>query len=268
MLAGGESRTVFEMGVVDSRSQESVDATREQLEPIAQSLSEDLGGTFVQVTGSAFVREASLDATNRALQISLPVALLLCLLVGSLFLRSIRYGLAAIVPILMVVAWLYAVMYAAGFAINLVTATIAAVSIGIGIDFAIHFISRYRDELAAHGVRQTAVRIAGEGTGLALVASAISSAVGFGILAFAPMPLFAAYGLLTALMIVMALVATLAVLPSILVAITCDAPTGDEPADRRNDPGEPLDLSRGPRPLPEPAPGDRSSTPQLASSRE
>ena len=36
------------------------------------------------------------------------------------------------------------------------------------------------------------------------------------------MPLFAAYGLLTAIMILMALVATLAVLPSLLVLITCD----------------------------------------------
>ena len=110
---------------------------------------------------------------------------------------------------------------------------IAAVSIGIGISFAIHFIARYRQELARHGTRSVAVRIAGEGTGLALVASAVSSAVGFGILALAPMPLFAAYGLLTALMILMALVATLAVLPALLVAITSDRveapPSGDAP---------------------------------------
>jgi predicted RND superfamily exporter protein len=224
---GEQPSTVFEMGVVDSRSQESVTATRELLTPIADSLSDDLGGSFVQVTGSALVREASLDATNRALQVSLPVALVLCLLLGSFFLRSLRYGLVSVVPIMMVVAWLYAVMYAAGFAINLVTATIAAVSIGIGIDFAIHYIARYREELARHGARITAVRIAGEGTGLALVASAASSAIGFGILALAPMPLFATYGLLTALMIVMALVATLAVLPAILVATTRDRVADD-----------------------------------------
>ena len=219
---GTEGRTVFRMGVVDSRSQQSVEATRDALTPIADALSNDLGGTFVEVTGSAVIREASLAATNRALQVSLPVAVLACLVVAGVFLRSIRYGLASIVPILMVVSWLYAFMYLAGFAINLVTATIAAVSIGIGIDFAIHFIARYREELERHGDRRTAVRIAGEGTGLALVASATSSAVGFGILAFAPMPLFAAYGLLTAIMIVLALVATLAVLPSILVVITRD----------------------------------------------
>ncbi len=194
---------------------------------MAAALSDDLGGTFVQVTGSALVREASLEATNRALLVSLPTALVLCLIIGSVFLRSLRYGVAGIVPILMVVAWLYAFMYLAGFAFNLVTATIAAVSIGIGIDFAIHFIARYREELGRTGLRAEAVRIAGEGTGLALVASAISSAIGFGILALAPMPLFAAYGLLTALMIVMALIATLAVLPGILVAITSDDPAPD-----------------------------------------
>lgn len=222
--AEGElSRTRFELALVDSQSQASVVAARELLEPIAATISADLGGTFVQVTGSPFIREASLDATNNALQTSLPIALLLCLAVASVFLRSIRYGLASIVPIVMVIAWLYAFMEIAGYRINLVTATIAAVSVGIGIDFAIHFIARYREELARRGLRSEAVRVAGEGTGVALVASAFSSAIGFGILALAPMPLFAAYGLLTALMIVMALVATLLVLPSLLMVITCDA---------------------------------------------
>ena len=222
VLDGEDSRMVLVVGVVNSRAQESVASAKEDLAPIADAISADLGGSFVQTTGSAFVREAALDATNRALQVSLPVALVLCLVVASLFLRSVRYGLASVVPILMVVSWLYAFMYVAGYAINLVTATIAAVSIGIGIDFAIHFIARYREELARHGSRQLAVRVSGEGTGQALVASAASSAVGFAILALAPMPLFAAYGLLTALMIVLALVATLAVLPSLLVLITCD----------------------------------------------
>ncbi len=222
-INGSEGATVLELGLSNTRSQQAVNATKTDLDPIAAAISEDMGGTFVEATGSPFIREASLVATSRALLISLPVALILCLLVGSVFLRSLRYGVASIVPIMMVVTWLYAFMQLAGFAINLVTATIAAVSIGIGIDFAIHFISRYREELARTGTRRAAITAAGEGTGLALVASAISSAVGFGLLALAPMPLFAAYGLLTALMILMALVATLTVLPSLLVLITSDA---------------------------------------------
>ena len=72
------------------------------------------------------------------------------------------------------------------------------------------------------GDRLHAVRRAAEGTGLALVGSALSSVVGFLILALAPMPLFASYGLLTAVMITLALTATLLVLPSLLVAVTRD----------------------------------------------
>jgi predicted RND superfamily exporter protein len=229
----GPDATQIVFAVPNSRDQGAVRDARAILDATADAISEDLGGTFVQATGSPIVREASLEGTNRALLVSLPIAVLACLAVASTFLRSIRYGLASVVPILMVVAWLYAFMETAGYSINLVTATIAAVSIGIGIDFALHYISRYREELARWGQRSVAVRIAGEGTGLALVASAVSSAVGFGILAFAPMPLFAAYGLLTAIMILMALVATLAVLPSLLVLISSDeqADISDLPLD-------------------------------------
>ena len=46
--------------------------------------------------------------------------------------------------------------------------------------------------------------------------------VGFAILAFAPMPLFASYGFLTAVMIAMAGAASLLVLPSLLMVITRD----------------------------------------------
>ena len=215
--------TRFDIGLVNSRAQENVIEARDALAPITGAISDDFGGSFVQTTGGPFVRQESLDATNRALQISLPIAAVLCVLIAAAFLRSLRFGVVSVVPILMTVAWLYAFMERAGYSINIVTATIAAVSIGIGIDFAIHFISRFRQELESVGDRMDAVRLAGEGTGSALVASAVSSAVGFGILALAPMPLFAAYGFLTAVMIVMALVATLLVLPGILVMITRDS---------------------------------------------
>jgi len=224
----GADATQIGFAVPNSRDQGTVRQARALLDATAAAISNDLDQAFVQATGSPIVREASLDGTNRALLISLPIALLACMTVASTFLRSLRYGMVSVVPILMVVAWLYAFMEIAGYSINLVTATIAAVSIGIGIDFALHYISRYREELERSGRREVAARIAGEGTGLALVASAVSSAVGFGILAFAPMPLFASYGLLTAIMILMALVATLGVLPSLLVVVTRDetpAPT-------------------------------------------
>ena len=65
-----------------------------------------------------------------------------------------------------------------------------------------------------------AVQKAAGGTGVALVASAASSIVGFAIMGFAPMPMFASYGQLTSLMIFFALISSLVVLPALLTLVT------------------------------------------------
>jgi predicted RND superfamily exporter protein len=80
---------------------------------------------------------------------------------------------------------------------------------------------RFREELRTHG-RLAAVQRAGASTGGALVGSALSSMLGFVVMAFAPMPLFATYGLLTAVMIGFAALAALVVLPPLLMVITSE----------------------------------------------
>ena len=226
-LENGESATRLTVGLPGSRDAETIVVARDDAAPLISVFNAELesldSGAFTVLTGGPITRQESLDAISRALQVSLPIAVSVCLLIAAAFMRSIRYGVVVIVPILVVVSWLYAFMFLFGFAINIVTATIGAVSIGIGIDFAIHFAVRYREELAERGARAAAVQAAGEGTGVALVASAASSVAGFAVLAFAPMPLFASYGLLTAVMIAMALAASLLVLPGLLMLITKDS---------------------------------------------
>ena len=65
-----------------------------------------------------------------------------------------------------------------------------------------------------------AIERAARSTGMALIASASSSVVGFAIMGFAPMPMFSAYGILTAVMVFMAAAAALLVLPSLLLLVT------------------------------------------------
>jgi predicted RND superfamily exporter protein len=221
---GAAHATVFSVGLVNSRAQEAITAARDALEPVVADLRADLSTLgvphVVEATGPPIVRQAGLEAISRALQVSLPIAVVLCFLIAAAFMRSVRLAAVVVVPILMTVAWLYAFMEVFGFAINVVTATIGAVSIGIGIDFAIHYTMRYREELGGGAAPLEAVRVAGDGTGTALIASASSSIVGFAILGFAPMPLFASYGFLTAVMILMALGSSLLVLPGLLVLVT------------------------------------------------
>jgi len=211
---------------VGSRAQENIGLARDALEPLITQLETDLNGGItpaqVTLTAGPITRDEQLRAILRSLLISLPISVILCLVLAALFMRSLRYAVVSIVPILLVVAWLYAFMYFAGFGVNVATATIGAISIGIGIDFAIHFTMRYRQEMEQHPTRVDALSAAGTGTGGALAGSAASSIVGFAILALAPMPMFASYGLLTAVMIAMALTASLLVLPSLLMLVTSD----------------------------------------------
>jgi uncharacterized protein len=219
--SGDRQATQITFELPGTRNVEHVQVALDELSPIAETLEEELGsGAFVSLTGGPFARQESLNATFRALQRSIPIAIVLCLALTAVFMRSLRLALVSTVPIVLVVAWLYAFMFVFGFSLNLVTATIGAVSVGVGIDYAIHFTMRFREELAEGFDRFEAVHRAGSSTGMALLGSAASSVIGFVVMAFAPMPLFAAYGLLTAVMIVFAATAALVVLPPLLVLVT------------------------------------------------
>jgi predicted RND superfamily exporter protein len=141
----------------------------------------------------------------------------------------VRFAIISVNPIGFVVAGLYAFMAIADYRVNVVTATIAAIAVGVGIDFSTHFTARFREELEEVGDPLLAVRRAGTGTGGALVLSALTSVLGFAVMATAPTPIFATFGLLTAVMIALALAASLLVLPSLLVMAAPQVETVDVP---------------------------------------
>ena len=215
-----ENVTVISLGIPGTREQTIVTAARESLEEDIQLLGDSEAITRSGLTGSPFAREAQLNATTKTLSISLPIAAVGAFVLLLLTMRSIRYAMVTIIPIGLVVAWLYGLMYLTGFILNFVTATIGAISIGVGIDYSIHMTERFREELRRAPDKVQAMRQAARGTGAALVASAGSSIVGFSIMGLAPMPMFASFGILTALMIVLALAASLVVLPSLLLLVT------------------------------------------------
>ena len=213
----GEQEIILVVGVLGSRQQANIGSARQALEQDLDPMRQVPSISFVGLTGSPFTREATLQATTRALNVSLPVAVAACLILLAFWMRSVTLAVVTIIPIGLVVSWLYAFMYVAGYSLNFVTATIAAVSIGVGIDYSIHMPQRFREELGrGHGAEE-ALRAAASGTGVALAGSAGSSVIGFAVMAFAPMPLFSAYGVITAAMIFMAAAAALFVLPSLLL---------------------------------------------------
>ena len=216
---GEEYSTVFSLGILGAREQANLAAARTSLDNDLHLLRHLPSISEVGITGSPFTREATLIATTRALTISLPVAAVACFLLLTLWMRSPAYAFVTTLPVGLVVSWLYAFMYLTGYSLNFVTATIAAVSIGVGIDYSIHMTQRFRQELPLHPDAVSALRTAAAGTGMALFGSAASSVVGFAVLGLAPMPLFATYGVISAVMVLMAGLAALLVLPAMLLLV-------------------------------------------------
>ena len=200
---------------------------QEALEDAAAAYEAGNANVTASVAGEVLTQFVSMESFTRSMLVSLPLALLLTFLIASVILRSIRYALVSVLPIGLVVIGVYAFMATFDYTVNVVTATIAAIAVGVGIDFSTHFTARFREELARRGDRLAAVRAAGAGTGGALVLSAITSVLGFAVMAMAPTPIFATFGMLTAVMIVLSLAVAILVLPSLLVVVTTKQLTAD-----------------------------------------
>lgn len=212
--------THFSVFLPGTREQSAVVRARDSIDENLRSLDSSSAITSYGLTGSPLIRQAQLEATTRSLQTSIPIAAGAAFVLLLVAFRSIRFAIVTIIPIGLVVVWLYAIMQVSGFALNFVTATIGAVSIGVGIDFSIHLTERFREELGRSETRLAAMTQALRGTGVALAGSASSSIVGFAIMGLAPMPLFSSYGYLTSIMVFLAVLAALVVLPSLLLVVT------------------------------------------------
>ena len=225
LSAEGAHITSIWFQIPGTRDQAVVTAMEQSIQPKMAGLQDHRSISKVGLTGSPFTRKAQLSASTRTLYTSLPIALIAAVILLTATMRSIKYAVITVIPIVLVVAWLYGIMYISGFALNFVTAMIGAISVGIGVDYSIHMTERFREELRRTKDAADAIKMTARGTGVALVASAASSIVGFAILGFAPMPMFAAYGQLTAVMIFLALVASLLVLPCLLIVVTSTSKT-------------------------------------------
>jgi len=212
-----EQISYIQVFIPGTQEQSIISKAQENLEQHLSLFNNNSNFKVIGLTGSPFVRKAQLDATTKSFQTSLPIAIIATFIVLSVAMRSFRYAAITVIPIILIVAWLYGFMYLGDFSLNFVTAMIGAISIGIGIDYSIYMTERFRQELKLSNIKIEAIRKATHGAGTALVASAVSSIAGFSILYFAPMPIFSAYGLLTAVMIFFALTVSIIVLPSLLM---------------------------------------------------
>jgi hypothetical protein len=139
------------------------------------------------------------------------------LVIASLALRSLVGGLFVALPLALAVATNFGVMGLASIPLDIGTSTISAMAVGIGADYAIYFLFRLREELATDGDLEAALdrTLRTSGKAILFVSSAI--AAGYLTLCFSGFAYHIRLGTLVALAMVVSSVASLTVLPALVL---------------------------------------------------
>ena len=126
-------------------------------------------------------------------------------------------GFIAVGPIVLVLFWVLGTMALFGIPYNVITALITALSIGIGVDYTIHIIHRYEEEFEHSRDPEAAARRTLGTTGSALLGSALTTGLGFGVLILSSLTPFQQFGIVTAITIAYALIAAIVVVPPAMI---------------------------------------------------
>lgn len=139
--------------------------------------------------------------------------------------RSWKIAAIAIVPNMLSAGVILGVMGWFNLPLDMMTITIAAITIGIAVDDTIHYIHRFKEEFEVHRSYQMAVENCHASIGKAVFYTSLTVIVGFSILALSNFIPTIIFGLLTGLAMFIALVLVLTLLPKMLMTFK---PLGSE----------------------------------------
>jgi predicted RND superfamily exporter protein len=140
-------------------------------------------------------------------------------LISALLLRSVVGGLLVATPLALTVAVDFGLMGLAGLPLDTNTATIAALAVGIGADYAIYFIFRLREELVHEPVLDIALRRALVTSGKAVLFVSTAIAAGYLTLCLSGFSYYVRMGTLIAAAMLVSSTATLALLPAMIAVL-------------------------------------------------
>jgi predicted RND superfamily exporter protein len=148
--------------------------------------------------------------------LSLAVSLGICFLVIVFVYRSARVGIVCLTPLVLTILLNFAVIVLSGNTLNFGTAATASIAIGIGIDYGIHFVSKYRLLRREGKGERDAIVDTMQTTGKAIIFNAVSVAAGFLVLLFSVFVPVTNIGWVVALMMLSSALGALIVLPAML----------------------------------------------------
>ena len=196
----------------------------ELIKKIKKDLVEEIGlkESQVKLTGMLVLYNNVLESLIRSQILTIGVVFIAILIMFLFLFRSLKYAFVAIIPSILASASVLGLMGWLAIPLDIMTITIAAICIGIGVDHSIHYIHRFREEIKSGCSSKIAVKNSHASIGKAIYYTSIIIIIGFSILSLSNFVPTIYFGTFTAFAMLIALIANLTLLPLLLININSD----------------------------------------------
>ena len=190
----------------------------ELLQRIEAGIESDFGfaDEDVQLTGILVMYNNVLQSLFQSQILTLGVVMLAIMLMFLVLFRSFMIALICIIPNAIAAAFVLGIMGWVGIPLDIMTITIASISVGIGVDNTIHYMHRFKREFPRIGNYRDTMYFCHNSIGRAMYFTSMTIVAGFSILALSNFIPTIVFGLLTSLAMLVALVGSLTLLPKLL----------------------------------------------------
>jgi len=133
--------------------------------------------------------------------------------------RNIKLSLIGVVPNFIAAFFILGIIGLLGIPLDMMTITIAAITIGIAVDNSIHYIYRFKEEFSETNDYNKTLKICHSTVGKAILNTSITIVFGFSILVLSKFIPTIYFGIFTALAMLLAMISVLTLLPSLILLI-------------------------------------------------
>ena len=131
--------------------------------------------------------------------------------------RNIKLSIIGVVPNFIAAFFILGIIGLLGIPLDMMTITIAAITIGIAVDNSIHYIYRFKEEYLKYQDYEKTLKICHSTVGVAILNTSITIVFGFSILVFSKFIPTIYFGVFTGIAMLLAMISVLTLLPSLLL---------------------------------------------------
>jgi uncharacterized protein len=173
-------------------------------------------GYSINYAGIAELELALTNLIMKSQTSSILFALLAVFIIIMITYKSPLAGIIGILPLTLSILMNFGLMSIMGINLDMVTAIIASIAIGIGVDYTVHFLARYKKERLESDDLVQVTRNTVLSSGKGIVINALSVALGFGVLCFSRFLVLRYIGILIAIVMLTSSLGALIILPLVL----------------------------------------------------